>query len=207
MSGREPVPYPQQELIKKRGDEDKYVSRTLDPFQPIIDWSVGMQVLFIIFAIASVCGAVAVITAKNPIFSAIFLILVLFCLAAIYVLLGAFFISIVQVMVYAGAIMVLFLFVIMLLNLKGLEEEESPSGGWGFAGFLVAVLLLVLSVPVFLALVMGAHPEETLEKSNTALIGELMFSDYILPFELASILLLAAIVGVVVLVKKTGRTV
>ncbi len=161
-----------------------------------------MQILFFIFALLAVCGALMVIFSKNPVASAVSLVVVLFALAAIYALLGAFFISVVQVLVYAGAIMVLFLFVVMLLNLRGTDMEESPSGTWGLVGMMAAVIVSILLVPVLFGLLGGSGAETKEGPGNTELVGELLFTKYLLPFELTSFLLLAAMVGVIVLVKR-----
>lgn len=164
-----------------------------------------MQIFFFIFALMAVCGALMVVVSKNPVVSAVSLVIVLFALAAVYVLLGAFFISVVQVMVYAGAIMVLFLFVVMLLNMRGGDMEESPSGAWGLVGMMAAVAVAALLTPVLFGLLGGSGVDETAGPGNTELIGELLFTKYLLPFEMTSFLLLAAMVGVIILVKQERR--
>ena len=139
--------------------------------------------------------------------SALFLVLTFFCLAGLYLLLNAQFIAAVQVIVYAGAIMVLFLFVIMLLNL---EKEEGSPGGHGmqkFSAMVMAVLLAIALGSIMSARVFtGVKGTYTVEKvnavGNSEVIGRLLFTEYLLPFEITSILLLAAIVGAIILSKR-----
>jgi NADH-quinone oxidoreductase subunit J len=145
--------------------------------------------------------AVLVITLKNPIHSAIALIGNMFCLAALFALLDAHFLAAIQVLVYAGAIMVLFMFVIMLLNLKAGElgrARRTLAKGLG-------LILLAWVAVRFLAEFKGeaqALPAVTGEYGTLESIGRLIFGPQILPFEVASVLLLAAILGAVAIAKK-----
>ena len=161
--------------------------------------------LFYLFAgVAVACGFLVVANpfSRNPVTSAMCLVLTMIALAGIFVLLHAYFLAAVQVLVYAGAVMVLFLFVIMLLDLK--EEEQRRAGGirrglaWvgavAFGALLMGVVIDARSMAINRAapqLEGGAKP-----------LGELLFSAYVLPFEIMSLLLLVGMIGVVILSKK-----
>ncbi len=161
------------------------------------------DVLFYIFAFLTlVCGFLVVANpfSRNPVTSAMFLVLTIVSLAGLFVLLHAFFLAAVQILVYAGAVMVLFLFVIMLLDLK--EEERRKIKILGVIGALVAVCAIMIIFLKSLALSpLGAEELPTLS-GNTAALGRLLFTQYLLPFEIVSVLLLVAVVGVVLLSKK-----
>lgn len=160
-------------------------------------------VLFWIFAICTVGSAALVIAARNPINSAMALVGTFFFLAGIYVLLWAHTIAVLQVLVYAGAIMVLFLFVIMLLSLN---ESTGPArvtfsrivGGAGAAGILVALVWAIRQTP----LTDTAFPAARMQSfGSLERIGAVLYTSYLLPFEAVSLLLLVAIVGAVVVAK------
>jgi NADH-quinone oxidoreductase subunit J len=163
--------------------------------------------IFYSLAAVMVISSLMVILRKNPVHSALFLILSFLCLAGIFLQLNAQFIAAVQVIVYAGAIMVLFLFVIMLLNL---DREASAGDGRGLRKFGALVLCLAIAFSFISASTMsvftgakGAYPPEKVNAiGNSALIGKALFTDFLLPFEITSVLLLAAIIGAVVLAKK-----
>jgi NADH-quinone oxidoreductase subunit J len=160
--------------------------------------------LFYNFAGIAVLTAILMITGRSPITSALYLVGCLFSIAALYVLLGAHFVGAAQILVYAGAIMVLFLFVIMLLDLRKYENE--------FPGKNV----LLKAIGVFLALdclvmvmwkIAGGvqfAPEGVANESygTTEAVAHVLFTTYLLPFELAGLLLLVAIVGAVVIAKR-----
>jgi NADH-quinone oxidoreductase subunit J len=159
--------------------------------------------LFYIFAFLTLVFGFLVIAnpfSRNPVTSAMFLVLTIVSLAGLFVLLHAFFLAAVQVLVYAGAVMVLFLFVIMLLDLKA--EERRKIKAFGFVGGLISVGAILI---IFLASLwnapLGANESPTLDGS-TVLLGRLLFTQYLLPFEIVSVLLLVAMVGVVLLSKK-----
>jgi len=163
---------------------------------------------FWIFGVIAMAGGLLCITRKNPIGSALWLVVTLFALAAMYVMLDAQFIAALQVLVYAGAIMVLFLFVIMLLNLgrPGPSDIKGPVGV-GIAALLGGTLLLQLRV-----LGQAAPPDAIQLPAGTmaalqqqgmiAAVANPLFDAYLIPFEITSLLLLAAIVGAVVLAKR-----
>jgi NADH-quinone oxidoreductase subunit J len=161
--------------------------------------------LFYLVAAVAVLSGFLVIRCKSPVNSALGLVNTFFCLAVFYVMLHAPFMAAIQIMVYAGAIMVLILFVIMLLNL-GAEARQRYTTGVVWSA--VASLGVLFTVAFFLkrGRVTGAEGDITpfmVEKvGHTELIGTKMFTEFLLPFEIASILLLVAIVGAVVLAKK-----
>lgn len=165
--------------------------------------------IFIVMSVVAISGAICVVFQRNPIYSAIFLIQTMIALAVLYILLHAQFIAAIQVMVYAGAIMVLFIFVIMLLNLSKADEEGGRSSllfQKTSAIILGLVLFVMIGLVTFKSVLQGAKGEYTPENinqiGNTQLVGKLLFTDYVFPFEIASILLFAAIIGAIVLAKK-----
>ena len=164
------------------------------------------QILFILFGAVSLIGAIAVISFRHPIYSALSLIVTFFAQAGLFVLLGAHFVAAVQVIVYAGAIMVLFLFVIMLLNLGTLSAKGAI--GTKLKGVAIILGILFAAEGIYIAVnalndtaVASAEPAAAVT-TTTYDIGELLFSKYLLPFEVTSLILLAALIGVIVLVKR-----
>jgi len=161
-----------------------------------------MAPLFYILATVAILAALCLVLQRTPVYSALSLIVVLCSLAVIYLLLGAEFLAVIQVIIYAGAIMVLFVLVIMLLNAR----QETPTDRSRLARWLGAPLLLAFLGEVLFA-VWQHFPPET-GPAATALvgrpraIGELLFRNYVLPFEVTSILILVAVLGAVVLAKK-----
>lgn len=163
-----------------------------------------LVLLFILFAGLAIGCAVAVVAQRNPLYSAISLIGVFVSLACLYVMLAAPFIAAVQVIVYAGAIMVLVVFVIMLLNV---EEEERRRTRMGFLVPAAVVLAAILvAEATFIIWFVEASPNKpTTSISDTGLtssIGSALFTKYLLPFEITSILLLMAIVGAMTLARR-----
>jgi len=158
-------------------------------------------ILFLAFGVIAVAGAVNLLVQRHPINSALSLIAVMAALAGEYLLLGAEFVAVVQVIVYAGAIMVLFVFVIMLLN-AGVEEKTKGSRVailFGMPGMLLGSLLVawvVLRHSGTEPVPVGALP------GTPSTIGELLFHEFLLPFEITSILILIAIMGAVVLASR-----
>ena len=164
-------------------------------------------VLFYLFAAAAVMTAIMVICSRNAVYSALYLIGTLFSLACIFLLLHAEFIAAIQVLVYAGAIMVLFLFVIMLLNVGREKRVPLKLKGQKIAGLALALCLLAL----LFARTRGVpdpdpigpySPERLAEVGNVKAIGWLLFTDYLFPFEITSVLLFVAIIGTVVLARR-----
>ncbi len=154
-------------------------------------------ILFFALAAIAVAGAVSLILQKHPIHSALSLIVVMVSLAGLYLLLGAEFISAVQIIVYAGAIMVLFIFVIMLLN-AGEEERTNFSRMAAYVGLPLAALFGA-GLVYWVARGGSNVPGAPLAESATRPLAMLLFRDYLFPFELTSILILVAILGAVVL--------
>jgi NADH-quinone oxidoreductase subunit J len=165
--------------------------------------------VFWIFGVIAMGSALLCISRKNPIASALWLVVTLFALAALFVLLDAQFIAALQVLVYAGAIMVLFLFVIMLLNLgrPGPTDIKGPAG-LVIAAVLAGALLLQLRVlsqstlPSAIQLPAGTVSALQQQQGIIGAVANPLFGAYLIPFEIASVLLLAAIVGAVVLAKR-----
>ncbi|MDD2899367.1 MAG: NADH-quinone oxidoreductase subunit J [Desulfuromonadaceae bacterium] len=160
---------------------------------------------FLIVSVVAVISAILVITCKNPINSALSLIMTFFCLATYYVMLDAPFMAAVQVMVYAGAIMVLMVFTIMLLNIR-VDASKTHSQKIVFGtiiGFFTLLNTVFVIVKSRAALPTGPYSGEILRKiGHTELVGKEIFTNFLLPFEVTSILLLVAIIGAVILAKK-----
>jgi NADH-quinone oxidoreductase subunit J len=160
-------------------------------------------ILFLIFAFIAVGCGVSVVVQRHPISSAISLIGVMGSLAVLYLLLGAEFLAAVQVVVYAGAIMVLFIFVIMLLN----AGVEAPGGrSWPVRLLGIPLLIILAGVMSFVIRSLLPGGEEVkfgaFTQGGPREIGRLLFTDYLLPFEVTSVLILVAILGAVVLARK-----
>lgn len=164
---------------------------------------------FYLFAAVAIGFSLAVIFKKNPVSNAFSLVVVFFAFAAIYALLGAHLIATLQILVYAGAIMVLFVFVIMLLN----ADAPSFDMGRSHVGLRIGSVAMCLALFALFVwalknspstVVPGPYTVEAVEAGggNTRVISELMFSQYILPFELTSVLLLTGIVGAVAIAKR-----
>lgn len=162
-----------------------------------------MQDLFfyLFSALTLLCGFLVVANpfTRNPVTSAMFLVLTISSLAGLFVLLHAFFLAAVQVLVYAGAVMVLFLFVIMLLDLG--EEQRRKIKAFGLLGGGLSVVVLL---GIFVSTLLSRGSQEAAAQGEGAVrpLGLLLFTDYVLPFELLSVLLLVAMVGVILLSKK-----
>ncbi len=165
-----------------------------------------LQLLFFyLVAFVAIGSGFSVILCKSPINSAISLVMTFFCLAIFYVMLHAPFMAAIQIMVYAGAIMILIIFVIMLLN-QGTEivarYRHAVVGAVIVSGLMVLQLLITFKTGDVNSAV-GPVTSEMIESvGHTELIGQALFTDFLLPFEIASILLLVAIVGAVVLAKR-----
>jgi NADH-quinone oxidoreductase subunit J len=166
------------------------------------------KILFIVFAAAALITALNVLVQRNPLYSALSLIGTLASLSAVYLTVRAQFIAAIQVVVYAGAIMVLFVFVIMLLNVpkdqpliekqKGLRLLAIP-----FAGVLIAEFFIVLHRLPSRAMPPAAADDKAL--GTTWSIGTALFTDYLLPFEVTSVLILMAVVGAMVLARRENE--
>jgi len=162
-------------------------------------------IVFFVCALLAVVSAFTLIVAREPIHSALSLILVMCSLAVLYLLLGAEFIAAVQVIVYAGAIMVLFVFVIMLLN-AGVEERTDYSKLAKYAGLPLGIFLLLALGHWMWNSFIGKQIANGVGGTNasvsTELLSQMLFRKYLFPFEATSILILIAILGALVLAKK-----
>jgi len=163
------------------------------------------EFLFYFFGLTAVVSAAIFVTRRNAVTAALWLVNTMFCLAALYIMMDAQFVGAIQVLVYAGAIMVVFLFVVMLLNL-GLPPTVSDLKGKGPRIFaLVAGLILLAEVMVLARQKLPAElPWLPRDTNITTPITDSLFRAYLLPFEITSVLLLVAIVGAVVLAKRRG---
>ncbi len=159
------------------------------------------EILFWLLAIVTLFSALMVITSKHPVYSVLWLIITFFTISGHYILLNAQFLAVVNIIVYAGAIMVLFLFVLMLMNLT--KDTEPQKSKWlKIAGALAGGSLLLVLVA---ALKSTDQQMTELGTGNIGLIqnlGRVLFTDYVVPFEISSILFLSAMVGAVVIGKR-----
>ena len=166
------------------------------------------ELIFYAFSLVLVSAAVAVITVRNPIYAVLFLVLAFFSAAAIWLLLEAEFLAIILVVVYVGAVMVLFLFVVMMLDINLVPLKE------GFIRYLPVAALVAVAMAVELLMVLwsrgrfGAEmfpvPQPNPEGySNTRELGELLYTNYLLPFEVAGVILLVAIIAAIALTLRT----
>jgi NADH-quinone oxidoreductase subunit J len=162
---------------------------------------------FLIFAVVSVAAALLVITQRSPLYAALFLALTLCAQAGLFTLLGAFFVGVIQVLIYAGAILILFLFVIMSLNPEEttvIPRRVDLRVASGFIGGLLVLLLLYAlsrSRPASAPMSTGAAEGA----GHVELLGEELFSTYLVPFEIGTVLLLVSILGAVVLAARHRR--
>jgi NADH-quinone oxidoreductase subunit J len=168
------------------------------------------EILFSVFAAVAIGGALGVVFGRSPVASLLFMVMTLASVAGIYVLLEAHFLAAVQVIVYAGAIMVLFMFVIMLLNLGHEYHRDLQAGLFSLAAFVVTGAIGGLLVRRFggtqdlFAFLDGADAIDAalVEKGALGVIAEPLFTTYVVPFEITGILLLVAIVGALALAKR-----
>ena len=167
-----------------------------------------MLIFFYIFGLSAVLCALGLIVLRSPVYCAMALVGTFVALAAIFVLLNSEFVAAMQILIYAGAIMVLFLFVIMLLNLRA---ETHKSMHWGLAKLLgvalaigiLAQLVGVLSSPAARLGPMGGYSAQRIaDEGALHIVGRLLLTDYVLPFEIISVLLMVAVMGAVVLAKR-----
>lgn len=162
-------------------------------------------ILFYVLSVCAIASALLVVTRRSPVISALFLVVNLFCLAGLYLTLHAQFIAVIQIIVYAGAIMVLFVFVIMLLNLgderrlrDGMSYKKVIAVGLS-AGLLTELIFILESSWSILP---SSNYDRATEIGTVEYIGHELFTNYLFPFEATSLLLLVAIVGAIVLAKR-----
>jgi len=166
------------------------------------------ELIFYAFSLVLVFAAIAVITSRNPVYSVLFLVLAFFSAAAIWLLLEAEFLAIILVVVYVGAVMVLFLFVVMMLDINLVPLKE------GFIRYLPVAVLVAITMAVELLMVLWSRGRFGVDMfptpkphlvgySNTRELGELLYTNYLLPFEVAGVVLLVAIIAAVALTLRT----
>lgn len=163
--------------------------------------------LFYFLSFVAVLSALMVVFSRNPVYSVLYLIITFFAIAGHYVLMKAEFLAVVHLIVYAGAIMVLFLYVIMLLNLNR-ESEPHKTNILKSAAAICAGLLLVVLVGALKGteIMIEGQTSNASSVGDVKSLGKVLFTDFLLPFEIASVLLLTAMVGVVMLGKSEKRT-
>jgi len=167
-----------------------------------------LELIFYAFSLVLIFAAVAVITVRNPVYAVLFLVLAFFSAAGIWMLLEAEFLAIILIVVYVGAVMVLFLFVVMMLDINLVPFKE------GFIRYLPVAALVALAMAVELLMVLWskgrfgaemfpAPMPNAADYSNTRELGELLYTNYLLPFEIAGVVLLVAIIAAVALTLRT----
>ena len=163
----------------------------------------SLSLLFYVAAFIAVGSAIFVVLNKNAVYSAILLVVCFFSLAMIYLLLEAYFLAVLEIFIYAGAIMVLFLFVVMLLNLG---REKAAPYFMKFQQATALMLVLLFFFGIFLIMINGSgelhQPLSKFSAGNVYALGEALFTKFLLPFEVASLLLLVALIGTVYLGKR-----
>ena len=160
-------------------------------------------ILFYILAALAIAGALGVVLARNPVYAVLSLVATMFAISGIFVVLQAYFVAVIQILVYAGAVLVLFLFVVMLLDMAPetlfrLKGNTLKIGGTLFAGFILWEILMAAGLT---GVVPGSNGPGTAQGTPAA-VGQLLFTRFSLPFEVASLLLLVGIIGAIVLAKK-----
>ena len=170
----------------------------------------GEAIAFYTLAALILGFAVLVISTREAVHSVLFLVMNLLCVAALYVLLRAPFLAVVQVLVYVGGIVVLYLFVVMLVNLKRPSEARRDPRRLGRLGLVISGLVLgelaaIVTWGYAVPTAAGVAEGPGLSVDNTEQIGMLLYTDYLIPFEVASMLLLVAMIGAIVLAKKDVR--
>jgi NADH-quinone oxidoreductase subunit J len=167
------------------------------------------QLFFIYFAFAITGLSLLVVTRKNPVHSVLWMLLLFFHIASLYLFLNAEFMAAMQVIVYAGGILVLFLFVVLLMNLRD-ELRIGKYIGAGPTGFTFAAALLVvviMSLRSFIAAPPGIYSIDLIKSETHAkILGKLMYTEFLYPFEITSLILLVAIIGAIVLAKRRLKT-
>jgi len=164
------------------------------------------QIFFAYFAISMTVFSLLVVTRRNPVHSVLWMLVLFIHIAALYLFLNAEFLAAIQIIIYAGAILVLFLFVIMLLNLKQEETVKKYQSQWPLSAVIAIVFAVFLALIVGKITVMPPLGEYSIEaikaEGSMMTIGRVLYTQYLLPFEIASLVLLVALIGAVVLAKK-----
>ena len=161
-----------------------------------------MSILFGIFAVSAILGALGVLFSKHPIRGALWLLLNFVSIGLLYLIAKAPFVGIVQILIYAGSIVLVILFVIIIMNLRT-PTEDHDTGIKGFLAFILGITAMLISVILFLK---SPLPKLSIEVAGSPEnIASYLFTDYLIPFELPSVILLVAIVGAIVLIRKRRR--
>ena len=159
------------------------------------------QAIFLYFAVVIVVSALLMITRRNPIHSVLFMLLLFFHIAGVFVLLNAEFLAAVQLIVYAGAILILYLFVVMLLNVDRESTSNRANKYWPW----ISLFGLVILGEIALLVMRGSFPrelEQSMHETNVRELGISLYTKYLVPFEIASVILLVGLIGAVMLAKK-----
>lgn len=164
------------------------------------------QIFFAYFAISMTVLSLLIVTRRNPVHSVLWMLVLFIHIAALYLFLNAEFLAAIQIIIYAGAILVLFLFVLMLLNLKQEETAKKYQGQWPISAGIAIVFAVFLAMILGKITVMpplGEYSIEAIQAEGSMMtIGKVLYTKYLLPFEIASLVLLVALIGAVVLAKK-----
>ncbi|UCE78921.1 MAG: NADH-quinone oxidoreductase subunit J [Nitrospiraceae bacterium] len=167
------------------------------------------KLFFGYYAVVIIVLSLLVVTRKNPVHSVMWMLLLFFHIAGLYLFLNAEFIAAIQIIVYAGAILVLFLFVVLLLNLREELLIERFIGTWPTA-LVISVSLLILVIRAIQDMALappGNHSVDAIQaETHTVALGKILYTDYLFPFEIASVVLLIAIIGALVLAKRKMRS-
>ncbi|MBM3164934.1 MAG: NADH-quinone oxidoreductase subunit J [Bacteroidetes bacterium] len=157
----------------------------------------------------TVASAIMVVISKHPVRSVLYLVLTFFFISGLYIMMNAQFLAIVNLIVYAGAIMVLFLFVLMMLNLNKETEPKTPRLTWVIAGISAGTLFVVI-IAALKDIVLISRPGDMVGINNVGLVqslGNALFTKYVVPFEISSILFISAMVGAILLAKREKQTI
>jgi NADH-quinone oxidoreductase subunit J len=164
------------------------------------------QIFFAYFAVAMTVLSLLIVTRRNPVHSVLWMLVLFIHIAALYLFLDAEFLAAIQIIIYGGAILVLFLFVIMLLNLKKEETVKKYQRQWpvsAASAIVFAVFLILIVGKITVMPPLGQYSVEAIKTEGSMMtIGKVLYTQYLLPFEVASLVLLVAIIGAVVLAKK-----
>ena len=166
------------------------------------------KLFFGYYAVVIVFLSMLVVTRKNPVHSVMWMLLLFFHIAGLYLFLNAEFIAAIQVIVYAGAILVLFLFVVLLLNLKEELKIDRFIGSWPAAVVIASATFVIVSI-AFRSFVLAPPGKYTVafiqQATHTKALGQLLYTEFLFPFEIASLILLVAVIGAIVLAKRKLR--
>ncbi|PKL52230.1 MAG: NADH-ubiquinone/plastoquinone oxidoreductase chain 6 [Nitrospira bacterium HGW-Nitrospira-1] len=167
------------------------------------------KLFFGYYAVVIVFLSMLVVTRKNPVHSVMWMLLLFFHIAGLYLFLNAEFIAAIQVIVYAGAILVLFLFVVLLLNLKEELKTDRFIGPWPIAFVIASAFFVIVSIALKSLVIapQGKYSAAFIQQeTHTKALGQLLYTEFLFPFEIVSLILLVAVVGAIVLAKRKLRS-